>query len=214
MKEARLTDAIYTIGHSNQSFDSFLSLLCAHQITAIADVRSYPYSSANPQFDRESFADALHAQDIAYVFLGKELGARTKDSTCYVDGKVQYELLAKTKLFQEGLSRLELGMQRFRVALMCAEAEPLVCHRTILIARRLRDMQIPVKHILRGATVEDHDQSMERLLRTLEMNNHDMFRDHAALVSEAYRLQAERIAYEPPSEDEKKQCLSAAHKTR
>lgn len=214
MKEAGLPDAIYTIGHSNQSFDSFLRLLRAHHITAIADVRSYPYSNANPQFDRESFADALHTNGIAYVFLGKELGARTTDPACYADGKVKYELLAKTKLFQEGLSRLQLGMQRFRVALMCAEAEPLVCHRTILVARELRDMEIPVKHILKGATVEDHDQSMERLLRVLEMNNHDMFLDHAALVSAAYRRQAERIAYAPPSEDEKKQTLSAAQKTR
>ena len=207
-----MTDAIYTIGHSNQSLDSFLSLLRAHRITAIADVRSYPYSNANPQFDRESFADALNERGIAYVFLGRELGARTNDPTCHVDGRVQYELLAKTKLFHEGLSRLQLGMQRFRVALMCAEAEPLVCHRTILVARYLRKLEIPVKHILKGAAAEDHEQSMERLLRLLEMNNHDMFRDHAALVSEAYHRQEERIAYEPPSEDERN--LSVVQKTR
>lgn len=208
-----MTDGVYTIGHSNQGLDSFLSILRTHRVTAIADVRSYPYSKMNPHFDRESLADALHADGIAYVFLGKELGARTSDPTCYRDGKVQYELLARTNSFKEGLSRLQLGSAKFRIVVLCAEAEPIACHRTILIARHLREMAIPVRHILKGGTIEDHDQTMERLLRLLDMNNHEMFRDHAALLSEAYRRQGERIAYEPPSEDDMKPALSA-HKTR
>jgi hypothetical protein len=93
---------------------------------------------------------------------------------------------------------------------MCAEAEPLACHRTILVARELREMQIPVRHILKDGKIEGHEQSMERLLRMLEMNNHDMFRDNTALISEAYRRQAERIAYQPPSEEEKNQVQAAA----
>lgn len=209
-----MQSAVYTIGHSNQSLDLFLAALKSHAVTAIADVRSYPYSHANPQFDRESLAPELQGNGIAYVFLGKELGARTNDQSCYLDGRVQYEFLAKTKLFNEGLERVEIGMQKFQIALLCAEAEPLACHRTILVARHLRERQIPVRHILKGGTVEDHEQSLERLLLLLEIKNHDMFRDHAALISEAYQRQAERIAYELPSEDGKKQALSAVQKAR
>lgn len=192
-----MQEALYTIGHSNQSFESFLASLRIHGVTAIADVRSYPYSNANPHFDRELLASQLQANEIAYVFLGAELGARTADQGCYVNGKVRYDLLAKTPLFCEGLHRVQLGMDRFRVALMCAEAEPLDCHRTILIARRLREIQVPVRHILKDGAIEDHEQSVERLLRRLKMTNHDMFRGRAALIDEAYRLQEERIAYQP-----------------
>ena len=200
---------VYTIGHSNQSLESFLETLRPSDITAVADVRSYPYSNANPQFDREPLSAALQAHGIAYVFLGKELGARTSDKTCYVAGKVEYDLLAKTGLFQEGLERIRTGREKFRIALMCAESEPLACHRTILVARRLREIHIPVKHILRGGGIEDHEQTVERLLRALKINNHDMFRDHASLLSEAYRRQGDRIAYELPKEEEKKQSQAA-----
>ena len=204
-----MNGTVYTIGHSNQSLDSFLAALRAHGIAAIGDVRSYPYSNANPQFDRESFASELQAHDIAYVFLGKELGARTSDRSCYVDGKVQYEVLAKTKPFQEALERIAKGMEKFTLALMCAEAEPLACHRTILVARHLHEKNIRVKHILKGGGLEDHDDSMRRLLRTLDMNNHDMFLDEAALFSKAYRVQCDKIAYQLPLEEEKKQAVSA-----
>lgn len=205
-----MSSSVYTIGHSNQSLDSFLATLRAHEITAIGDVRSYPYSTVNPQFDRESLASALQARGVAYVFLGKELGARTSDRSCYVDGKVQYEALAKTTLFLEGLERVAKGMERFALALMCAEAEPLVCHRAILVARHLHEKNILVKHILRNGSLENHDESMRRLLRGLDMNNRDMFLDEAALFSKAYRLQCDKIAYELPSREERKQAVSAA----
>src|SRR6185369_13260271 len=122
-----------------QSLESFLSALGTHRVTAIADVRSYPYSNANPQFDRETLAEALETAGIAYVYLGKELGARTDDPTCYVNEKVQYDRLAQTKSFEEGLARVHRGMEKYQVALMCAEGEPLACHRTILVARYLQE---------------------------------------------------------------------------
>lgn len=200
-----MSGTVYTIGHSNQTLDSFLAALRAHSVTAIGDVRSYPYSNANPQFDRETLAAELQTNGVAYVFLGKELGARNSDQSCYVDGKVQYEALAKTKLFEEGLERVLKGMGRFTLSFMCAEAEPLFCHRAILVSRHLQESKTRVKHILKGEGLEDHDESIRRLLRILDMNNHDMFLDEGALFSEAYRIQGEKIAYELPSEENKKQ---------
>jgi uncharacterized protein (DUF488 family) len=210
--EKHMGATIYTVGHSNQAIDSFLSVLADHNITAIADVRSYPYSNANPQFDRTALATALETRKITYVFLGKELGARTDDQRCYVNGRVQYDSLARTELFQEGLRRVQRGMERYRVALMCAEGEPLACHRTILVARYLHELGFPVKHILRDGRLEDHDVSMARLLQILGIEENLLLRDKADLLSEGYRIQGEKIAYEIPNPEVRSREFSSIPK--
>lgn len=188
---------VYTIGHSTHSQEYFLGLLKQHGITALCDVRSGPYSRMNPQFNREQLEEALLVHGIAYRFLGKELGARSNDPTCYVHGKVQYDRLAQTKLFQYGLKRILRGLRDgFRVALVCAEKEPLDCHRTILVARHLAALSIPVLHIHAGGNLETHDAALERLARMLNVPERDMFLSHEDLLAEAYRRQEERIAYE------------------
>ena len=127
-----MQDTVFTIGHSTHPQERFIGLLLKHGITAVCDVRSKPYSRMNPQFNREDLEEALLAQGIAYRFLGKELGARSDDPDCYVGGKVQYDRLAGTELFKQGLKRVIRGLKEdFRIALMCAEKEPLECHRTI-----------------------------------------------------------------------------------
>jgi uncharacterized protein (DUF488 family) len=187
---------VYTVGHSNQSLEKFLELLRKHAISAVADVRSYPYSAMNPQFDREALSKELKARGISYVFLGKELGARSEDPSCYANGRVQFERLAKTELFHEGMRRVLAGIEQFRVALMCAEKEPLACHRTILVARAMAERGVNVRHILPDGSLEDHEAATERLLTLLEMLEPNMFLAREELVSEAYRIQASRIAHE------------------
>jgi uncharacterized protein (DUF488 family) len=205
-------DTVYTIGHSNQSLERFVSLLSTHEVTAVGDVRSHPYSTANPQFDRETLAVALESLKIAYVYLGKELGARTEDPSCYLDGKVQYDRLAATSNFQEGRERVRRGMQNFRVALMCAEGEPLACHRTILVSRYLQEAGVSVSHILRNGTLEDHHASMERLRSMLGLDESHFFRDKRDAITEAYRLQGEKIAYKPVALNERKEESRSLHK--
>jgi uncharacterized protein (DUF488 family) len=195
-----LSDIIYTLGHSTHTFEHLLSLLRQHEITALADVRSQPYSRVNPQFNREPFRRALQDSGLSYVFLGAELGARSEDPSCYVNGRVRYDLLAQTSVFQSGIERLEKGMSKHRIAILCAEKEPLACHRAILISRNLRERGVGVRHILDSGVLEDHDSSVERLLRVLRLPEEDMFRSRAELVSLAYTLQADKIAY---SNDEK-----------
>ena len=134
-----MNETVFTIGHSTHPQERFVSLLCQHGITALCDVRSTPYSRVNPQFNREGLRESLRACGITYVFLGKELGARSADPTCYEYGKVKYDRLAVTDLFRQGLDRVREGTRTYRVALMCAEKEPLECHRTILVARHLVD---------------------------------------------------------------------------
>jgi len=187
---------VFTIGHSTHSQERFIALLRQHGITALCDVRSTPYSRRNPQFDLEKLKEALLAQGIVYRFLGKELGARSDDPRCYEDGRVQYDRLAETALFKRGLKRVLRGLRdNFRVALMCAEKEPLECHRTILVSRHLAALGLHVEHIHADGHLEGHDAALSRLTRIVKLPEDDMFRSREEILADAYRRQAERIAY-------------------
>lgn len=191
---------MYTIGHSNHSVEKFIKLLQLHNINVVCDVRSAPYSRYNPQFNREALRQALKQQNMLYVFLGRELGARSDDPTCYVNGKVQYERLAQTDRFKQGLTRLQTGMESYRVALMCAEKDPLTCHRTILVCRQLKSDNIDIKHILWNGKVEHNAQAEERLMQMLHLQP-DFFTKVEDLIDQAYIMQADKIAYvSQPSE--------------
>lgn len=187
---------LLTIGHSAHPIEAFLALLTRHHVTAIADVRSTPYSRRNPQFNRESLARTLAEHGIAYVFLGAELGARSADPSCYVDGQARYDRIAATPLFHEGLRRLERGMQAHRVALMCAEADPITCHRTILVCRSLRACGIEIAHILADGGLEPQADAEARLVSLTHAGQAGLF-DAGDPVERAYDLQADRIAYRP-----------------
>jgi uncharacterized protein (DUF488 family) len=190
-----MTKTIYTIGHSNGTAERLLELLGQHEIAAVADVRSQPYSRFNPQFNREALASFLKNSGVDYVFLGQELGARSEDPACYRDGRAQYALIARTPLFERGIERLLSGMERFRVAILCAEKEPLGCHRTILIARCLHERDIRVCHILEDGTLEDHDALLLRLLALHGMQENNLFHTREELVALAYEKQAEEIEF-------------------
>ncbi|MDH3785234.1 MAG: DUF488 domain-containing protein, partial [Acidobacteriota bacterium] len=96
-------ETVFTIGHSTHSTTTFVGLLRQHEITAVGDVRSSPYSRFNPQFNRETLKRDLWASGIAYVFLGDELGARRSEPECYdADGRVLYDVAARTTLFRQG----------------------------------------------------------------------------------------------------------------
>lgn len=187
---------IYTIGHSNHPIERFVALLQQHGIDAVADVRSTPYSRFNPQFSKEKLQSALTDAGIKYVFLGEELGARSKDPMCYDEsGRVSYGRLASTELFRRGLDRLLTGVKERRIAIMCAEREPLDCHRTILVARELEKAGVPITHILKDGTLESHRHAMERLASKLKLTESDLFRSIDELIEDAYEKQGSRIAY-------------------
>lgn len=191
-----MPQTVFTIGHSTHPQDRLIALLKTHGVTALCDVRSKPYSRMNPQFNKEDLKQALHKAGISYVFLGKELGARSEDPSCYDGGKVQYDRLAQTEIFREGLGRIEEGIRKYRISLMCAEKEPLECHRTVLVARHLDAAGHVVQHIHADGSLESHEDAMNRLLRQLHLPEHDMFRSRKDILADAYRLQEKRIAYD------------------
>nr|WP_199303111.1 DUF488 domain-containing protein [Oscillatoria sp. FACHB-1406] len=156
---------MFTIGHSNHDIGTFISLLQQHEITALADVRSYPYSRFLPHFNQVELKAALAERGIAYVFLGDALGARPKQRECYVDGKALYEKIAATDEFQAGIQRILNGIQKYQISLMCAEKDPLTCHRAVLVCQHLRSFELQIAHILKDGRLESHQHLEQRMLR-------------------------------------------------
>jgi uncharacterized protein (DUF488 family) len=140
---------LFSIGHSNVEIDAFIDLLRRYDIAALVDTRSQPYSRYNQHFSREHLKHSLEDAGIEYSYLGKELGGRPEDPALYFqNGKVDYDLVAESSLYLEGIERLlELASDR-RVAFMCAEADYKSCHRYRLITRTLTRRGIEVRHIL------------------------------------------------------------------
>jgi len=200
-------NVVFTIGHSTHPLDRFIALLKRHSITALCDIRSIPYSRMNPQFNRENLKKSLRENDIVYIFLGKELGAQSKDASCYEQGKVQYDRLAQTDLFRKGIERVREGMKGYRIALMCAEKDPLECHRTILVSRYLEAFNTTVEHILGDGSLESQKKALSRLLAQLRLPEQDLFRSQEDIIKEAYRIQGERIAYIEGEDSSKKEHL-------
>ena len=191
---------VLTIGHSTHPVEAFIDLLQRHEVTAVADVRAAPYSRFNPQFNREALSGSLVARGIAYVFLGSELGGRSNDPACYYKGRISYKRLGATSSFQDGLDRVAKGMSRHRIALMCAEKEPLECHRGLLVAPALQARGVSVAHIGPDGRLELHADAMLRLLAMHRMEDtiedHRLFpRSRAERIADALTQQAHRFAH-------------------
>jgi len=196
---------LYTIGHSNHEIATFLGLLRQHGVTAVGDVRSHPYSRYVPQYSRDALENALTDAGIAYVFLGKELGARSENPACYHEGKVQFDRLAQEPIFAEGIGRVVQGMQRHRIALMCAEKDPLDCHRALLVARKLFESGVPVSHIHADGALESQQAMESRLLAACKLPEADLFTSREEFVADAYRIRSEQIAYQDKTTEEAQQ---------
>jgi len=130
-------NTIYTIGHSNRTIEQFSELLRAHAIQEVVDVRTVPKSRHNPQFRQEALATSLEEAGISYTHLAKLGGLRhsRKDSvnTGWQNTSFRgYADYMATDEFREGLRELEEIAERKMVAIMCAEAIPWRCHRSLI----------------------------------------------------------------------------------
>lgn len=195
---------ILTIGYSVHSMEGFLALLKRFGVTAVADVRSQPFSQRHPEFSRETLRLHLERAGLAYVFLGEELGARSGNPECYVNGKVLFSRLAQEESFRQGIERVRNGAKKHRIALLCAEKDPLACHRAILVARALHEQGAKVCHIHPDGVLETHAALESRMMRKLKIPEYDLFTSTEDNRKLAYERMGERIAFEeenPERED-------------
>ena len=192
---------LFTIGHSNHTLEKFLGLLKQHNITAIADVRSIPFSRFNPHFNREALEASLRRANISYVHMGQQLGARRDEPECFVGKQANYELVAQLPSFRAGIDRLLAGSQQQRIALMCAEKDPITCHRTVLITRAFRHGAITVSHILDSGQLESAAAAEERMMDATQTPRDDLFQSKEDLINAAYTKLGKELAWVNESDD-------------
>lgn len=207
------SNSIYTIGYSgyHQNLVGFASDLVAHGISVVADVRTSPYSKYAAEFNRESLEAFLHTRGIKYVFMGNELGARPSDRTCYVNGSVNYDKIQESSFFQNGLQRLQDGLAKgFVIAILCAEKDPICCHRNILVAHALAKRGVEIKHLIQlapgeSAVVEESSDTESRLFEECDMDQlsqGDLFMSDDERIERAYRARFKEIAYREENDNE------------
>ena len=149
---------LFTVCHSNHSEEHFVNLLEQHAIRVLADVRTQPFSRYTPHFNRESLQDSLRLKRIKYLFMGDQLGGRPSGEQFYdAEGHVLYYRLADADFFLKGVERLQQGIQSFRVAMMCSEEDPSICHRHRLVAKVLRQRGVPIQHIRQDGRLDSYD---------------------------------------------------------
>jgi uncharacterized protein (DUF488 family) len=184
---------LLTIGHSNLPLDGFMAALKAHNVTAIVDVRSVPFSRRFPWFSSRTLSERLQSKGVAYVMMGETLGGRPANPALYRDDIADYEAMAATTDFHASIDRVIAYATRHRLCLMCSEREPLDCHRCLLVGRALAARGCAVGHILGDGSVEPHAATEERLMAGVRSGD-DLFSDRPARLADAYRKRARRIA--------------------
>jgi uncharacterized protein (DUF488 family) len=146
--------AVWTIGHSNHSFEAFAELLASERIEFVADVRSYPYSRFAPQYNREGLQAALRPRGIGYVSFGDELGGRPASDEHYdAQGHALYGPMSQESRFCDAIDRIITGARSHRIALLCSEGDPESCHRRLLVGKVLTERGVELRHILSGGSV-------------------------------------------------------------
>jgi uncharacterized protein (DUF488 family) len=193
-----MKESILTIGHSTLAYSAFLQLLHGAGITAVADVRSSPYSRRSSHFNRDALEQQLRTDGIAYVFLGEELGGRPKGKRFYCEGIADYEKMAATPSFNAAIVRLIEGTKRHRIALMCSEHNPLDCHRCLLVGRALCEREVDVRHIMMDGEQRTQLSIERELLAIAGKDNDDLFASAEERLDTAYKKRARQIAFALP----------------
>lgn len=197
---------IFTVGHSNHEREYFVSLLTRHYINCIVDVRSTASSKLHPQFNKESLTNTLCKSQIRYVHFAEEFGARKTDKKLLNEnGQVDFEKVRKSISFHNGIERLKNGIEKgFKIALMCAEAEPISCHRFSMISYQLIKEDFDVYHILKDGLLKTNGEIERELVswyrKSLQVplfNQSDYFEDYVQHLARAYIQKNREIGYMP-----------------
>ncbi len=186
---------LFSIGHSNIPAERFVAMLRGAGVNAVADVRSTPFSRFFPWFSGKKLAGLLGREGMAYLPYGDALGGRPRDPALYCDGIADYEAMARQPEFQAALERLRADASQCRVCLLCAEREPLDCHRCLLVGRALAARGLAIGHILHDGAIEPHGATEQRLLQR-DGQPADLFvTGHDERLAAAYHRRARAVAY-------------------
>lgn len=188
---------LYTIGYAGFELDDFISVLKENSVGALVDVRSSPYSSFHEIYNQENLENNLKKNGIYYLFLGESLGARPKDRSLYTDNVVDFTKVKNSSPFIQGCHRIHDGLRKIAICMMCAEKDPITCHRTILVADAFRNYfpEAHIYHIQQDGKIETQHQIDRRIMVKYHLEQEDFFKSFSQRLRQAYALQEKAIAY-------------------
>ena len=194
------SNGLFTLGHSNQEMSDFLGTLVRHEIKVVCDVRSRPGSFRFPQFNREPLEAQLTTAKIRYEFCGEQLGGRPLDPQFYLaNGLVDYSKRRRAPAFLEAIDKAIALARERKTAILCAEEDPLHCHRFLLICPALVARGAAPVHLRRGGAAETQRDAEDRLLQLhgfADVTSDSLFaHGRGSALEDALRLQSEQYAF-------------------
>ena len=200
---------LYTIGHSTYPIEHFLERIKKNNVQYVIDVRSIPYSKYASQYNSNVLKEALKRENIEYFHMGKAFGARQEDTNFYPNGYLDFELFRNSDIFIRGMKNIESGLEKYNIALMCTEKNPIDCHRAIMVGRGFELDGVDVKHILPDGSVMTQDELNSKLLDMFfpgrsQLSLFDLGNEKSEeeYLKEAYVLRNKDIGYKIGSEHE------------
>lgn len=185
---------IYTIGYAGFGREDFVRVLEAHGVSAVVDVRSKPYSKHDPEYDSPAMSHFLAERGIIYRNYADEFGARQKDRRFYTaEGYMDFGKFAESLQFREGVRKILAGIEAgYKFALMCAEKDPMTCHRAILVARAFHENGLAVIHLMPDGENMTHEDLEHRLVdiycpKGMQGDLFGGYKSEREIINEAYR---------------------------
>ena len=196
---------IYTLGHSNYTFDKFIEILKKYDINCVVDIRSTPYSKYNTQYNKEFLHETLKNLGYTYIYMADEFGAKRKTRNSYNDeGYADFDKVILEKDFKKGIERLKVGCAKnYKIVLLGAMQEPIRCPRAILLGRELIKEGFNVKHIMHEGDLKTQDELEEQLLEKYFEERNQLTMDSLLgnamsredMIKESYKLANKEIGY-------------------
>lgn len=200
-------NTIYTIGYTAFSIDEFINILKKYNITCIIDVRSSAFSQFYQDYNKPVLKGRLKKENIEYRNYVDEFGARQNDVTYYhSDGYLDFNKFLKSENFKLGVNKIEKGIKLgYSFCLMCAETDPINCHRSIMVGRGFKNACYEVKHILKNGNIETQNVLEQRLLDCFFNNRAQIsmfseIKSDQQLINEAYDLKNKEIGFRKEEE--------------
>lgn len=194
-------NSIYTIGYSGFSIEQFISILNRYEIKCVIDVRSNPISNHYIEYNKEILEKTLAKSDILYRNYAVQFGARQENQRYFTDGYLDFTKFVKSDMFLDGVKKINAGInQNYSFVLMCAEKDPITCHRCIMIGRTFYEDGYKVNNILSNGSIELQSQSEQRLLNYYFPNRNQisLFDDglnEKEMIAISYQLRNKEIGY-------------------
>ncbi|MEX0619258.1 MAG: DUF488 domain-containing protein [Pseudohongiellaceae bacterium] len=188
---------MFSIGYATKPIATYIQQLHHHGVNVVADIRSVPYSKVFHDYHQAALRKRLADAGLQYVYLGLELGPRSKNPAHYnVEQQVQFGRLMASDPFRTGIDRLFDGVEKgYTIALSCAEKDPAICHRSLLVGWSLRHQyDREVWHILHDGGLESQTDMEQRLVQMTETVP-DMLMNEAEALKLAYERQCRNCAF-------------------